>query len=83
MKHPNRYISSQMQQVIRGRRVLSRQAAVAVKMLKNDPSFRRLMTEIVRHLIELAIRITVISVLNQYLRPGPAQVVQFRPKPVS
>jgi hypothetical protein len=83
MKNPTRYVSSRMRRVNRGRKTLSRQAAVAVKILRNDPSFRRLITEITRHLVELAIRITVISVLKQCIRPGPAQVVQFRPKPVS
>jgi len=54
-----------------------------VKKMKDDPSFRRLITEITKHLIELAIRITVISVVNECIRPGRAQVVPFRPKPMS
>jgi hypothetical protein len=85
MKHPTRYVSKRMQQVSLGRRALTRRAAVAVKMLKNDPSFRKLVTEISRYLVELAIRIAVISVVNQCMRPGreQAQVVPFRPKPVS
>jgi hypothetical protein len=85
MKDPTRYVSGRVQKVSRGRRALSRQAAVAVKKLQNDPSFRKLITEITRYLIELAIRITVVSAVNQCIRPGgeQARVVPFRPKRVS
>ena len=85
MKHPTRYVSSRMQRVNRGRRALSRQAAVAVKTLTNDPSFRRLITEITRHLLELAIRVTVVAAMNQCMRPGRDQgrVVTLRPRPIS
>ena len=81
MKHPTRHISRRMRQVSRGRRALSRQVLEATKKLKDDPSFRKLVGEIARHLIELLIRITII----QCMRPGreQAQVVPFRPKPVS
>jgi hypothetical protein len=81
MKHPIRYVSGRLQRVSRGRRALSRQAAVAVKKLKEDPSFRKLAEEITRHLIKLFIRITVI----QCIRSGSdqARVVPFRPKSVS
>jgi hypothetical protein len=83
MKHPERHVSRNLRKVCRGRRKLSRQVSLAVKKMKDDPSFRRLITEITKHLIELAIRITVISVVNECIRPGRAQVVPFRPKPMS
>ena len=81
MKHPTRYVSRRLQKVSRGRRALSRQVAVTVGKLQNDPAFRKLVGEITRHLIELLIRITII----QCMSPGrvPAQVIPFRPKPVS
>ena len=82
MKHPTRHVSRRVQQVSRGRRALSRQVAVLVKKLKDDPSFRMFFTEITNRAIELVIRIMVISVVNQCIRPGreQAQVVPFRPK---
>jgi len=83
MKHPVRHVSRSLRKVCRGRRELSRQVSAAVKKMKDDPSFRRLITEITKHLIELAIRITVISAVHQCIRPGRAQVVPFRPKPMS
>ena len=81
MKHPTRHVSRRVQQVSHGRRALSRQVAIVVNELKDDPSFRKLAGEITRHLIELLIRITII----QCMSPGrvPAQLIPFRPKPVS
>jgi hypothetical protein len=85
MKHPTRYVSNRMQRVSRGRRALARQAAVAVNKLQTDPSYRKLINEVTRHLVELAIRLIVISAVNQCIRPGREQgrVVTLRPKPIS
>jgi hypothetical protein len=81
MKHPTHCVSRRLQKVSRGRRALSRKVEEATKKLRDDPSFRKLVGEITRQLIELLIRITII----QCMRPGRelAQVVPFRPKPVS
>ena len=88
MKHPTRHLSRPLRKVNRGSQALSRQASRAVKMVKDDPSFRRILAEVANRLMELAIRIVVISAVNQCLRssgsPGEhAQVIPFRPKPIS
>jgi hypothetical protein len=85
MKHATRYVANRMRRVNRGRRAVSRQAAVVVKKLQQEPAFRRLVTEITRHLIELAIRITVMSIVNQCIQPGreQARVFTLRPRPIS
>ena len=82
MKHPAWHVSRSLRKVSRGRRELSRQVFLAVKKMKNDPALRRLINEITRYVIELVIRLTVISVVNQCIRSGreQAQVVPFRPK---
>jgi hypothetical protein len=82
MKHPARHVSRSLRKVSRGRRELSRQVSLAVKKMKDDASFGMLIKEITNRLIELVIRITVISAVNQCIRSGreQAQVVPFRPK---
>jgi hypothetical protein len=85
MKHPARHVSRSVRKVSHGRRQASRQVSVALEKIKNDPSFQQLLRELAKRAVEIAIRILIISAANRCLRSGgeQAQVVPFRPKPIS
>jgi hypothetical protein len=85
MKHPARYISKRVRRVRRGRVALSREVSRTAKKLREDPSFRKLMAELAKHLAEFAIRIFVISVVNQCVRTGVPErkVTPIRPRPAA
>jgi hypothetical protein len=85
MKHPARHVSRNLRKVSRGRREFSRQVSVAVKKIKDDPSFQQLLREVAKRAVEIAIRILIISAANRCLRSGgeQAHVIPFRPKPIS
>jgi hypothetical protein len=83
MKHPARHISQHLRRVRRGQQAFSRQVLHTAKRITDDPAFRKLMTELLRHLAELV----VLSVVNRCLRAGlsgrePARVIPIRLKPI-
>lgn len=86
MQHPTRHISQRLRKVSRGRQALSREITRTVERIKDDPLFRKLATELARHLIEIVVRVVVVSTVNDCLRPrlparDPTRVIPIRPKP--
>ena len=86
MKHPTRHMSLRLRKVSRGRQALSREITCTVKKIKDDPSFRTLANEIARHLLEIVVRVVVLSAVNQWVRASlssrqDARVLPIRPKP--
>jgi len=86
MKHPTRHISERLRKVSRGRQALSREITCTVKRIKDDPSFRKLAAEIARHLVEIVVRVVVLSAVNQWVRASlpsrqETRVLPIRPKP--
>jgi hypothetical protein len=87
MKHPARHISQHLRRVRRGQQAFSRQVLHTAKRITEDPAFRKLMTELLKHLAELVARAVVLSAMNRCLRAGlsareHAQVIPIRPKPI-
>ena len=85
MKHPTRYVSGRARKVSRGRRAISRRVSGAVKRMRNDPSIRKILIELLRHLAEFAARAVLLTAMNRCLQSGvsvrgPAQVLPLRPK---
>ena len=85
MKHPTRHVSRSVRKVSHGRRQASGQVSVALEKMRDDPSFQQLVRELAKRAVEIAIRILIISAANRCLRSGgeQAQVIPFRPKPIS
>jgi hypothetical protein len=84
MKNSTRHISKRLRKVKRGREAVSREVSRAVRKLKQDATFRKLVAEVGKHLAELAIRVFVFSLLNQCVRSGAserAQLIPIRRKP--
>ena len=86
MKHPTRHISERLRKVSRGRQALSREITCTVKRINDDPSFRKLAKEIARHLVEIVVRVVVLSAVNQWVRASlpsrqETRVLPIRPKP--
>jgi hypothetical protein len=59
--------------------------AAVVEKMNNDPSFQKLLKELAKRAVEIAIRILLVSAWNRCLRSEgeQAQVIPFRPKPIS
>jgi hypothetical protein len=85
MKHPARHVSQHLRRVRRGQQALSRQILRTAKRIREDPAFRKVMTELLKHLAELVARAVILSAVNRCLRAGlsaRAQVIPIRPKPI-
>jgi hypothetical protein len=85
MRHPTRYVSQRVREVTRGRQALDRHVSATVRKIRDDPWIQELLAELTRYLVELAIRIVVVSAVNRCVRPRRrySRVVSLRPKPVS
>ena len=87
MKHPARHVSRHLRRVRRGQQAFSRQVLHTAKKIREDPAFRKLLAELLRHLAELVARAVVLSAVNRCLRAGlsareQARVIPIRPKPI-
>jgi DNA-binding transcriptional regulator/RsmH inhibitor MraZ len=87
MKHPARHISQHLRRVRRGQQAFSRQILHTAKRIGEDPAFRKLVTELLKHLAELVARAVVVSAVNRCLRAGlsareQARVIPIRLKPI-
>jgi hypothetical protein len=87
MKHPARHVSRHLRRVRRGQQAFSRQVLHTAKRIREDPTLRRLMTELLKHLTELVARAFVSLAVNRCLRAGlstpeQARVIPIRPKPI-
>jgi DNA-binding transcriptional regulator/RsmH inhibitor MraZ len=87
MKHPARHVSRHLRRVRRGQQALSRQILHTAKRIGEDPAFRKLVTELLKHLAELVARAVVVSAVNRCLRAGlsareQARVIPIRLKPI-
>jgi DNA-binding transcriptional regulator/RsmH inhibitor MraZ len=87
MKDPARHVSRHLRRVRRGQQAFSRQVLHTARRIREDPEFRKLMTELLRHLAELVARAVILSAVNRCLRAGlsareHAQVIPIRPKPI-
>ena len=87
MKHPARHISQHLRRVRRGQQAFSRQVLHTAKRIGKDPAFRKLMTELLKHLAELVARAVIVSAVNRWLRARvstreQARVIPIRPKPI-
>jgi DNA-binding transcriptional regulator/RsmH inhibitor MraZ len=60
MKHPARHVSRQLRRVRRGQQAFSRQVLHTARRIREDPAFRKLMTELLKHLAELVARAVTI-----------------------
>jgi hypothetical protein len=87
MKHPARHVSRHLRRVRRGQQAFSRKILQTAKGIREDPTLRKLMTELLKHLAELVARAIVLSAVNRCLHAGPsarehARVIPVRPKPI-
>jgi hypothetical protein len=87
MKHPARHISQHLRRVRRGQQAFSRQILRTAQRITEAPAFRKVMTDLLRHLAQLVARAVVLSAMNRCLRAGlfareHAQVIPIRPKPI-
>jgi hypothetical protein len=88
MKHPTRHVSLRFRKVQRGQRALSRQVSRIAKRIREDPAFRKMLVELVKHVAEIAARAVVTLAVNRCLRTGlaareQARVIPIRLKPTA
>ena len=88
MKDPARHVSRHLRRVRRGQQTFSRQVLHTAKRIREDPAFRKLLAELLRHLAELVARAVVWSAVNRCLRAGlsareQARVIPIRLKPTA
>jgi hypothetical protein len=86
--HPARHISRQVRRVSCGRRATYRQLAFVARRMKDDPLVRKVLTELLNHLVGIAVRVTLRSAVTGCIRGGgsaleSSRVTPIRPKPVS
>jgi hypothetical protein len=82
MKHPTRHMRTSLYKVKRGRRAVGRHVSRISTKIQEDPSVRKVLAELAKHLLELAIRVVVFSVVNRCVRanvstPERARVIPF------
>jgi uncharacterized membrane protein YcjF (UPF0283 family) len=87
MKHPARHISRRLLKVQRGQRAFCRNVSHIAKRIREDPAFRKLLAELLKHVAEIAARAVVMLAVNRCLRAGlsareHALVIPIRPKPI-
>ncbi len=87
MKDPARHVSRHLRRVRRGQQAFPRQVLHTARRIREDPAFRKVMTDLLKHLAELVARAVILSAVNRCLRAGlsareHAQVIPIRPKPI-
>ena len=88
MKDPARHVSRHLRRVRRGQQAFPRQVLHTARRIREDPAFRKLLAELLRHLAELVARAVILSAVNRCLRAGlsareHAQVIPIRLKPTA